>query len=91
MLQSRSKQVPGLSAWLDRLTSRKRIQVTAVALANKMARIVWAVLFKEVPYCPPSPPQVSRTLMGCRCAWRKRQAWKSLKGFPHLQSNDRHS
>jgi transposase len=53
VLQSRTKQAPGLSAWLDRLTSRKRIQVTAVALANKMARVVWAVLYKGEAYRPP--------------------------------------
>jgi transposase len=53
VLQSRTKQAPGLNAWLDRLTSRKRIQVTAVALANKMARIVWAVLYKGEAYRPP--------------------------------------
>jgi len=57
VLQNRSRQVPGLSTWLDRLTSRKRIQVTAVALANKMARMVWAVLFKGEAYRPPSLPQ----------------------------------
>ncbi len=40
VLQKRGKLAPGLSTWLDRLTSLKRIQVTAVALANKMARMV---------------------------------------------------
>ncbi len=53
VLQSRTKQAPGLSAWLDRLTSRKLIQVAAVALANKMARMVWAVLYKGEAYRPP--------------------------------------
>ena len=53
VLQSRTKQAPGLSAWLDRLTSRKLIQVAAVALANKMARMVWAVLYKGEAYRSP--------------------------------------
>jgi transposase len=57
VLQNRTKQAPGLSAWLDRLTSRKRIQVTAVALANKMARMVWAVLYKGEAYRPPQSAQ----------------------------------
>jgi transposase len=57
VLQSRAKQAPGLSAWLERLTSRKRIQVAAVALANKMARMVWAVLYKGEPYRPPLAAQ----------------------------------
>jgi transposase len=57
VLQSRTKQAPGISVWLDRLTSRKRIQVTAIALANKMARMVWAVLYKGEAYRPPQAAQ----------------------------------
>jgi transposase len=53
VLQSRSKQDPVLSAWLERLAARKRVQVTAVALANKMARMAWAVLAKGEAYRPP--------------------------------------
>jgi transposase len=30
--------------WLDGLMARKPIKVVAVALANKMARIIWALL-----------------------------------------------
>jgi transposase len=58
VLQNRTRQAPGLSTWLDQLTSRKRIQVAAVALANKMARMVWAVLFKGVAYRPPLLPEL---------------------------------
>jgi hypothetical protein len=43
------------------LTSRKRKQVATVALANKMARMAWAVLFKEEAYRPPTVPQVFAT------------------------------
>lgn len=58
VLQQRTKQVTALSAWLAQLTTRKRIQVAAVAMANKMARMVWAVLSKGEAYRPPSLPQV---------------------------------
>jgi transposase len=58
VLQQRMKQVTALSAWLAQLTTRKRIQVAAVAMANKMARVVWAVLSKGEAYRPPSLPQV---------------------------------
>jgi transposase len=57
VLQSRTKQAPGLSAWLDRLASRKIIQVAAVALANKMARMAWAVLYRGEAYRPPVAAQ----------------------------------
>jgi transposase len=53
VLQQRMKQSNGLNTWLAQLTSRKRIQVAAVALANKMARMAWAVLSKGEAYRPP--------------------------------------
>ena len=53
VLQQRMKQSNGLNTWLAQLTSRKRIQVAAVALANKMAGMVWAVLSKGEAYRPP--------------------------------------
>jgi transposase len=57
VLQKRMKQSTGLSTWLAQLTTRKRIQVAAVALANKLARMVWAVLYKGEAYRPPLLPQ----------------------------------
>jgi transposase len=57
VLQSRSKQDPVLSAWLEKLVARKRIQVAAIALANKMARMAWAVLYKGENYRPPLLPK----------------------------------
>ena len=57
MLQS-TKQSVGLSMWLSHLTARKRKQVATVALANKMARMAWAVLFKGEDYRPPTVSQV---------------------------------
>lgn len=53
MLQCRDKQSSGLSAWLSQLTSRMHSNVAAVALANKMARVAWAVLAKSEAYRPP--------------------------------------
>ena len=57
VLLQRTKQAPGLSTWLASLIARKRKQVATVALANKMARMVWAVLFKGEAYRPPLVPQ----------------------------------
>lgn len=53
VLQMRSKQAPSLSCWLERLSSRKHSNVAAIALANKLARISWAVLAKGEAYRPP--------------------------------------
>ena len=36
--------------WLGRLLGRKPRMVAAVALANKMARIIWALMTKEQNY-----------------------------------------
>jgi transposase len=57
VLQQRAKQSTGLSTWLAQLTSRRRIQVVAVALANKLARMAWAVLAKGEAYRPPALAQ----------------------------------
>jgi hypothetical protein len=46
-------QSPGLSAWLGQLPSRVHTNVAPVALANKMARVAWAVLAKSEAYRPP--------------------------------------
>jgi transposase len=52
VLQQRTKQSSGLSAWLAQLTSRTHRNVAAVALANKLARIAWAVLAEDEQYRP---------------------------------------
>jgi transposase len=59
VLLQRTKQSSGLSTWLASLIARKRKQVATVALANKMARMVWAVLFKGEAYRPPLVPQLN--------------------------------
>jgi len=53
VMQQRTKQSSGLSRWLAQLTSRTHRNVAGVALANKLARVAWAVLAKNEPYRPP--------------------------------------
>ncbi len=52
VLQHRTKQTTGLSEWLEKLISRTHHNVVAVALANKLARIAWAVLAQGKRYQP---------------------------------------
>jgi transposase len=56
VLQHSTKQTSALSAWLKQLQARTHPNVAAVALANKLARIAWAVLAKDEPYRPPLLP-----------------------------------
>ena len=53
VLQKRTMQSSGLSSWLEHLTSRTHPNVAAIALANKLARMAWAVLSRGEPYRPP--------------------------------------
>jgi transposase len=53
VLQQRTKQAPRLKACWTKLTSRTHHNVAAVALANKLARIAWAVLATGKAYRPP--------------------------------------
>ena len=46
---------PGVSAWLVALLKRKPRKLAAVALANKMARIIWAMLTSGEAYRRPAP------------------------------------
>ena len=62
VLQFREKQSAGLSAWLAQLASRTHHNVVGVALANKFARMAWAVLAKGEAYRPP----VLATTLACR-------------------------
>ena len=39
--------------WLVRLMERRSVKVAAVALANKMARIAWAMMARNEPYRAP--------------------------------------
>ena len=42
-------------SWLDRLRARKPKMLVAIALANKMARMIWAMLTKQEDYKDPAP------------------------------------
>jgi len=42
----------GLSQWLHKLLARKHANVVTVALANKTARIAWAMVHNDAPYQP---------------------------------------
>ena len=44
---------PGIRLWLTQLLARRPFKVVAVALANKMARIAWALLAKGGTYRAP--------------------------------------
>jgi transposase len=46
---------PGVSSWLLNLLERKPRKLAAVALANKMARIIWAMLTSGEAYRRPAP------------------------------------
>ena len=50
---ARARQQPEKHPWLTQLLARKPFKVVAVALANKMARIAWALLAKGGTYRPP--------------------------------------
>jgi transposase len=66
VLQKRRHQSPGLRCWLEQLSSRKHGNVAVVALANKLARMAWAVLAKNEPY-QPYVPTSGAPLTGIRC------------------------
>src|SRR6202023_2372921 len=53
VLQQRTKQSSGLRMRLAQLTTRTHRNVAAVSLANKRARIAWAVLAKNEQQRPP--------------------------------------
>ncbi|MBV9155423.1 MAG: IS110 family transposase [Acidobacteriaceae bacterium] len=54
VLQQRTSQAPGRQTWLTQLMARTHQSVVVVALANKLARMAWAVLSKEVRYRAPA-------------------------------------
>jgi transposase len=45
-----------IGAWLDRLDARAHKNIVIVAMANKIARIAWAVLSSGNEYRPASVP-----------------------------------
>ena len=51
VLASKNRE-DGLSRWIQKLSARKHANVVTVALANKMARMAWALVAKDVNYDP---------------------------------------
>ena len=50
LIRYKRKTVPGGLDWVTRLLAKKPVRLVTVALANKMARIAWAVLVKGEAY-----------------------------------------
>jgi len=55
VIRHAKKGKPGANAWLLNLLERKPRKVAAVALANKMARIIWAMLTSGEAYRRSTP------------------------------------
>jgi len=53
VVQQASKRGAPRGSWLEQMLTRKPRMVVTVALANKMARIVWALLVKQENYRAP--------------------------------------
>ena len=45
--------------WLNRIAARRNKNIATVALANRNARVVWALLAKKQDYCPPGNKHAS--------------------------------
>jgi transposase len=52
VLQAGKRGAPK-GSWLDQILARKPRILVTVALANKMARIIWALLVKQENYRAP--------------------------------------
>jgi transposase len=61
VLRVKEAQASGLSTWLTQLAARTHYNVATVALANKLARMAWAVLAKGEVYRPPLPNNAAQT------------------------------
>jgi transposase len=53
------KKTDGKSAWARRLKERRHVNIAAVALAAKHARIAWAMLAKGTEYRPVQPEEAA--------------------------------
>jgi transposase len=56
VLKVAGKKEDPRSRWLQKLCSRPNKNIAAVALANKNARIGWALLTKETDFLPEGKP-----------------------------------
>ena len=59
LIRYRRANVPGGLAWLQGLLARKPARLVSVALANKMARIAWAILARGGLYRDPATAQAA--------------------------------
>jgi len=50
LIRYRRTNIPGGAPWVNQLLARKPVRLVTVALANKMARIAWAVLCRGQTY-----------------------------------------
>ena len=54
VIQAAKRSAPPEGAWLARMLARKPRMLVAIALANKMARGVWAMMTKQEDYRDPA-------------------------------------
>ena len=52
--------------WLGRLMERRPAKVATVALANKIARMAWAIMLRKLHAAPATPASRRATLATCR-------------------------
>lgn len=64
MVNAAAKKEDAQSRWINELVKRRNINIAAVAVANKNARIVWALLTKSEEYGV-QPPAVFDKLQTC--------------------------
>jgi transposase len=57
----RARAKPEIAPWFAGLLARMPAKKAAVALANKMTRIAWAMLTKQTPYRAPAPKPAAQT------------------------------
>jgi transposase len=50
LIRYKRKTIPGGIEWVEKLLARKPVRLVTVALANKMARIAWAILSRKEIY-----------------------------------------
>lgn len=55
VVRQASRHGASAGSWLEGMLARKPRMLVSVALANKMARTVWALLTKEEDYRAPAP------------------------------------
>jgi transposase len=63
----RRRTAPG-GAWIEQLRQRKHARVAAVAMANKLARIAWAIVMKGGSYRVTARPGVPDGIGPCGSA-----------------------